>query len=114
MLIRTERRKDIMNIDKEEYIKSLEERIEKPEKLFEHLCIDQCKEITLTRCSLGDIKLGDNCNITMNSCPVGDVISDIEDAESRADDLESRIEDILADIDEAGTRLGTLENDSEC
>ena len=50
----------------------------------------------------------------MNSCPVGDVISDIEDAESRADDLESRIEDILADIDEAGTRLGTLENDSEC
>ena len=98
-----------MNIDKEEYIKSLEERIEKLEKLFEHLCIDQCKEITLTRCSFGD-----NCNITMNSCPVGDVISDIEDAESRADDLESRIEDILADIDEAGTRLGTLENDSEC
>lgn len=29
-----------MNIDKEEYIKSLEERIEKLEKLFEHLCID--------------------------------------------------------------------------
>ena len=46
-----------MNIDKEEYIKSLEERIEKLEKLFEHLCIAQCKEITLTRCSLGDIKL---------------------------------------------------------
>lgn len=103
-----------MNIDKEEYIKSLEERIEKLEKLFERLCIDQCKEITFTRCSLGDIKLGDNCNITLKNCPVGGVISDIEDAESRADDLESRIEDILADIDEAGTRLGTLENDSEC
>ena len=64
-----------MNIDKEEYIKSLEERIEKLEKLFEHLCIDQYKEITLTRCSLGDIKLGDNCNITLSSCPVGGVIS---------------------------------------
>ena len=51
-----------MNIDREEYIKSLEERIEKLEKLFEHLCIDQCKEIALTKCSLGDIKLGDNCN----------------------------------------------------
>ena len=63
---------------------------------------------------MGDIKLGDNCNITLKNCPVGGVISDIEDAESRADDLESRIEDILADIDEAGTRLGTLENDSEC
>lgn len=43
MLINSERRKDIMNIDREEYIKSLEERIEKLEKLFEHLCIDQCK-----------------------------------------------------------------------
>ena len=103
-----------MNIDREEYIKSLEERIENLEKIFEHLCMDQFKEIALTKCSLGDIKLGDNCNITLKNCPVGGVISDIEDAESRADDLESRIEDILADIDEAGTRLGTLENDSEC
>ena len=107
-----------MNIDKEEYIKSLEERIEKLEKLFEHLCIDQCKEIALTKCSLGDIKLGDNCNITLKNCPVGGVISDIEDAESRADelecsvdDLECRIKDILADINEAETRLDTLEND---
>ncbi len=103
-----------MNIDKEEYIKSLEERIEKLEKLFEHLCIDQCKEITLTRCSLGDIKLGDNCNITLNSCPVGGMISDIEDAENRVDDLENRIEDIMNDINEAETRLDTLDNDSEC
>ncbi len=102
-----------MNIDKEEYIKSLEGRIEKLEKLFEHLCINQCKEITLTNCSLGDIKFGDNCNITLNSCAVGGVISDIEEAESRVGDLESRIEDILVDIDEAGTRLDTLENDSE-
>ena len=53
MLIRTKRRKDIMNIDKEEYIKSLEERIEKLEKLFEHLCIDQCKEITTYSLFLG-------------------------------------------------------------
>ena len=112
--INAERRKNIMKIDREEYIKSLEERIEKLEKLFEHLCIDQCKEIALTKCSLGDIKLGDNCNITLNSCPVGGVISDIEGAESRVDDLENRIEDILNDIDEAGIRLDTLENDSEC
>ena len=103
-----------MNIDKEEYIKSLEERIEKLEKLFEHLCIDQCKEIAFTKCSLGDIKLGDNCNITLKNCPVGGVISDIEDAESRVDDLENRIEDILNDIDEAGIGLDTLKNDSEC
>lgn len=100
-----------MNIDRGEYIKSLEERIEKLEKLFEHLCIDQCKEIALTKCSLGDIKLGDNCNITLKNCPVGGVISDIEDAESRVDDLENRIEDILNDIDEAGIRLDTLKNE---
>ena len=42
------------------------------------------------------------------------MISDIEDAESRVDDLENRIEDILNDIDEAGIRLDTLKNDSEC
>lgn len=63
---------------------------------------------------MGDIKLGDNCNITLKNCPVGGVISDIEDAESRVDDLENRIEDILNDIDEAGIRLDTLKNDSEC
>lgn len=66
-----ERLKDTMNIDKEEYMKSLEERIEKLEKLIEHFCMNQCKEIILTDCSLGNIKLGDNCNITLNSCPVG-------------------------------------------
>ena len=103
-----ERLKDTMNIDKEEYTKSLEERIEKLEKLFEHFCMNQCKEIILTDCSLGDIKLGDNCNITLNSCPVGDMISDIEDAENRVDDLESRTEDILADIDEAEARLYSI------
>ena len=53
-------------------------------------------------------------NITLKNCPVGGVISDIEDAESRIDDLENRIEDILNDIDEAGICLDTLENDSEC
>lgn len=103
-----------MNIDKEEYIKSLEERIEKLEKLFEHLCMNQCKEITLTSCPLEVIKFGDNCNITLNNCPVGNVISDIEDAENRVDDLENRIEDIMSDIDDAETRLDTLDNDSEC
>lgn len=109
-----------MDIEKEEYIKNLEERIEKLEKIFDHLC-NQCKEITLTKCSLGDIKLGNDCNITLNSCPVGGVISDIEGAESRADDLECRIDDIecrikdiLAGINDAETRLDPLENDSEC
>lgn len=53
-------------------------------------------------------------NITLKNCPVGGVISDIEDAESRIDDLENRIEDILNDIDEAGIGLDTLKNDSEC
>lgn len=121
VLINAERKKDIMNIGREESMNNLEKRIEKLEKLFEHLWIDQCKEITLTKCSLGDVKLGDNCNITLKNCPVGDVISDIEDEESRVDDLECsvddlecRIKDLLADINEAETRLDTLENDSEC
>lgn len=103
-----------MDIDQEEYIKSLEERVEKLEKLFEHFCMNQCKEITITNCPLGDIRLGDHCNITLNECPVGGVVSDIEDAESRVDDLENRVEDILADIDQAETCLDILENDSEC
>ena len=50
----------------------------------------------------------------VNSCPVGGVISDIEDAENRVDDLENRIEDIMNDIDETKTRLDTLDNNSEC
>lgn len=49
------------------------------------------------------------------------VIPDIEDAESRADDVECRVDDvkcrikdILLDINEAETRLDTLENDFGC
>lgn len=77
-----------MNTERDEYIQSLEKRIEKLENLLKHLCIHQCKEISLTDCSLGEIKLADNCNITLNDCTVGGVIPDVEDAERRVDDLE--------------------------
>lgn len=102
-----------MNTERDEYIQSLEKRIEKLENLLEHLCIHQCKEISLTDCSLGEIKLVNNCNITLNDCAVGGVIPDVEDAECRIDDLEGRLEDILADIDEAETRLDSLKTDTE-
>ena len=101
-----------MNIEKDEYIQSLEKRIEKLEDLLEHMCIQQCKEISLSNCPIGDIKLGDNCNITLQTCSVGAMIPDIDEAENRIDDLESKLDELLTDLDEAECRLDDFETES--
>lgn len=102
-----------MNIEENEYIQSLEKRIEKLENLLEHMCIRQCKEISLSNCPIGDIELGDNCNINLQTCSVGTMIPDIDEAENRIEDLESRLDAVLTDLDEAECRLDGFETDSK-
>lgn len=106
-------RDNIMNMEKDEYIQGLEKRIEKLENILEHLCVQQCKEISMTNCPIGDIKLGDNCNITLNACAVGAMIPDIDDAENRLDEVENRLDEVMADLDDVENRLNDFETDSE-
>lgn len=102
-----------MNIEKDEYIQGLEKRIEKLENILEHLFVQQCKEISMKNCPIGDLKLGDNCNITLQTCSVGAMITDIEDAEARLDELECRLDEVVANLEEAETRLDDFETDLE-
>ena len=102
-----------MNIEKDEYIQSLENRIEKLENILEHLCLQQCKEMSMANCAIGDIILGDNCNITLNACSVGAMLPDIDDAEDRLDEVESRLDDVMAHLDDVETLMDSFEIDSE-
>jgi len=96
-----------MNIEKNEYIENLEKRIEKLEDILEHLFVQEGKEINMAHCPIGDITLGANCNITLNSCPVGAVVSDIDDAEDRLDELECRLDGLLCNLDNAENRINS-------
>ena len=72
--------------------------------------VQQCKEISLTDCRIGDFKIGDNCNITLQTCSVGSIIPDnIEDAACRVADLECILDDVIANLEDAETRLNDLE-----
>lgn len=66
-----------------EYIKQLEERVERLEKFISKIII------------------GEGQNISFNDCPIGTVIpKDIDDAEDRIDDLEDKLNNILEQIDD--------------
>ena len=100
-----------MTVEKDEYIQSLEKRIEKLENILEHLCIQQCKEISMSNCLIGDFKLGNNCNITMEASSVGSIIpDDIEGAEGRIADLECSLEDVIVLLEDAEARFDGLES----
>ena len=105
--IKSTKEEQRMNIEKNEYIESLEKRIERLENIIEHLVVQDGKEINMTHCPIGDITLGANCNITLNSCPVGAVVSDIEDAEDRLDDLECRLDELLDNLDNVESSINS-------
>jgi hypothetical protein len=84
-----------------EYIKQLEERIEKLEKIIDSITIGEGKDISLSNCPISNVYVSEGCNLSFANCPVGSVLSDdIEDAEGRIDELEARLEDIISQIDE--------------
>lgn len=89
-----------------EYIRQLEERIEKLENFIErNITIGEGKEISLKNCPIGDVYVAEGCNLSFDGCPVGSVLlDDMDDAECRLDDLEDRLQDILSQIDEAESR----------
>lgn len=85
-----------------EYIRQLEERIEKLEKFIDSITIGDEKDISLKNCPIGNVYVSEGCNLSFDSCSIGSILTDdIEDAEDRIDELEDRIQDILSQIDEA-------------
>lgn len=84
-----------------EYIKQLEERVERLEKFISRITIGEGQNISFNDCSLGDISVSEGCNLSFNDCPIGTVIPrDIDEAEDRIEDLEDRLENILSQIDD--------------
>lgn len=84
-----------------EYVKQLEERVQKLEKLFDDIIIGEGNNIVFQDCHLGDITIGEGCNLSFNDCSIGSCIeADIDDAECRIDDLEDRLQDIISQIED--------------
>lgn len=84
-----------------EYIKQLEERVERLEKFISKIIIGEGQNISFNDCTLCDIYVSEECNLSFNDCPIGTVIpKDIDDAEDRIDDLEDKLNNILEQIDD--------------
>lgn len=90
-------------------IQNLIERIEALENQLSKISFNEAKEVTITNCPIGDITVGNDCNLNFQNCPTGMVIdTDIEDADSRIDELESRLDDVNLRIDETELKLNTI------
>ena len=84
-----------------EYIKQLEERVEKLEKIIGNITISEGQIVTFNDCPIGNINASEGCNLSLNDCPIGTVIpTDIGDAEDRIDDLEDRLHNIMDQMDD--------------
>lgn len=89
-----------------EYIRQLEERIEKLEKFIERITIGEEKNISFRNCPIGDVYVSEGCNLSFDGCSIGSVLpDDIDDAEERLDELDSRLQDMMSQIDDAEGRL---------
>jgi len=79
-------------MDDQKYLE-LEERIRMLEEKLERISFSEAKEITMQNCPIGDVRVGDDCRLSFEHCPIGSVMmDDLEDADSRIDDLEGRLE----------------------
>ena len=95
-------------MDDQKYLE-LEERIRMLEEKLERISFSEAKEITMQNCPIGDVRVGDDCRLSFEHCPIGSVMmDDLEDADSRIDDLEGRLDDI--DFDDAEHRLDELQS----
>lgn len=89
-----------------EYIRQLEERIEKLEKFIDSITIGEGKDILLRNCPLANVYVSEGCNLSFDNCSIGSVLSDdLEDAEDRIDELEGRLQDIISQMDDVESRL---------
>lgn len=88
----------------------LEERIKALEDFFNKMTFSDEKEITLSKCPIGNLHLGANSKVDVKNGPIGSIIdTNIDDAEDRLDELESKLDDINANIDDAESRLDGLD-----
>lgn len=100
-------------MDHDDKIKNLEERIKTLEDKLNKIAFNEAKEVILTSCPIGDIVLGDGCNLNFQHCPIGSVIDkDLDEAESRLDELECRIDDMNSKIDETESRIDDIDGNT--
>lgn len=84
-----------------EYIKQLEERVERLEKFISSITIGEGQNISFNNCCSSDIYVSEGCNPSFYNCSIGTVIpNDIDEAEVRIDELEGRLQNIVEQIDD--------------
>ena len=64
------------------------------------IVIGEYKDIYLHNSPIGDVSVGEGCNLSFHQCSIGGIIQDIDDAENRIDELEGRLQVIIDQLDE--------------
>lgn len=95
----------------DEQVKQLEERVAKLENLLSHFNFSELKELNINASSIGNMQVGNGCELKISSSSIGGIFSeDVDDAEERLEDLESRIEELNGEIEELNDQIEELED----
>ena len=87
----------------------LEQRVLALEEKLDRIHFSEAKEVSMSGCSVGEIRVGGGCDLDFKGCSVGaSFTGDMDDADERLDDLESRLDEINGGIGEARSRLEAL------
>jgi len=82
-------------------IVELEERIKILEDKLNKISFTNAKEVTITGCPIGEVRTGNNSSFNTENCPIGAVFSDdIEEAESRLDEINGGIDEAESKLSE--------------
>ena len=95
-------------------LEALKKRVDELEALVKALLSGDERAVHLTGMPVGNLVLGQGCQVTMNDCPTGTVFFGDQDAvdgaEARLDDLAAQAEVVADMLDDLESRLDDLEN----
>ena len=95
----------------------LKKRVDDLERLVRELLGGDERTVHLSGVPVGNLVLGQGCQVTMNNCPNGMVFfgdqDAVEDAESRLDDLSAQAEEVAGMLDDLEARLDDIKRHAE-
>ena len=98
-------------------LETLKRRVEELETLVKELLRGDERVVHLSGTPVGNLVLGQGCQVTMNNCPNGMVFfgdqDAMEDAEARLDDLSARAEEVSDMLDDLEARLDDIKCQAE-
>ena len=101
-------------MDDRDQIQELSKRVEMLEYMLSKISLNEAKQVILTNCPIGEIAVGNDCKIDFQNCSIGSVMdADIDEAEVRMDDLESRLEEVNDRMDETESRMNEIRDPAD-